>query len=290
MYKTIVFFVTLGLSHCAHGSGRLALLVLGGKRALCQREVYESMHTHLIQPLEAAGVTVDAFLHLSVYDAQCWPPTDERCTSGGEGASVDMYGQVSGDPVGCTAALEPLRVRSVHFRPSKDPPLRGDGCDNRTNSMVDRIENRLVWGQLYQLGVAWSQITAYESSLLGQRYDFVLRVRPDSMFFAPFPVGLLNQTQCTYVPYGVMTSEAGAQRLNDHAFFCPRALCAPYFQTYDDLVAAASCPLSGMPDLWPPQRYAADRYNDSTLAPSFEMGAYTLVSHATHVFIFRESS
>ena len=46
----------------------------------------------------------------------------------------------------------------------------------------------------------------------------------------------------------------------------------------------------GVPDLWPPQRYAADRYNDSTLAPSFEMGAYTLVSHATHVFIFRESS
>jgi len=50
-------------------------------------------------------------------------------------------------------------------------------------------------------------------ALSGQRYEYVYRIRTDSVFFAPFPADLLQQNSSAYVPFGGMTGGVGVVAL-----------------------------------------------------------------------------
>ena len=97
-------------------------------------------------------------------------------------------------------------------------------CDTRKTGVFQWLD------QYRKVRAAFRQIELHEKTL-GKRFDWLLRLRPDLIYFAPFPPLSPFDKSFVYVPRGIMTSAPQLQAYNDHAFLCHRASCRAYFNT-----------------------------------------------------------
>jgi hypothetical protein len=61
-----------------------------------------------------------------------------------------------------------------------------------------------------------------------QLYMWIVRIRPDMVFFSNLDLRT-RALEFVYIPGGGMTEQPRMICHSDHAFFCPRRLCRPYF-------------------------------------------------------------
>jgi len=78
---------------------------------------------------------------------------------------------------------------------------------------------------------AWNFLREWEAAY--GLFEWVVKVRPDILWFEPFPQFWGNLEE-TAVPRGVMTSIPRHQTLNDHVFVCQRNFCSHYFTAVSD--------------------------------------------------------
>lgn len=93
---------------------------------------------------------------------------------------------------------------------------------------------------------------------MGARFEWLLKVRPDLLFLGPLPPLATLPPRRVFVPRGVMTSDPRLQRLNDHVFLCPRALCEGHFVA--PTAAYRACVGGDLARFVPPQRLLQEPY------------------------------
>jgi hypothetical protein len=103
------------------------------------------------------------------------------------------------------------------------------GLDEKICNPIDAMQ----WLKVQR---AFAMVTDYEQRLkkMGKaaRFDWVVRLRTDLVFFGPLPsLGQLS-TQNVHVPVGVVSRRT---LLNDHIALVPRTLAHGYFDTVDEL-------------------------------------------------------
>ena len=94
------------------------------------------------------------------------------------------------------------------------------------------------------------------------RYDWLLKLRPDLVFFDGLPLLATLRPHSVFVPRGVMTSRPTLQLMNDHVFLCPRALCKPYF--VHPTTTYRACIGNALDPFVPPQRLLLQAYEHPT--------------------------
>lgn len=109
------------------------------------------------------------------------------------------------------------------------------GVDCRKQAKNDAFS---ILRQFHKLHLAYRALRDYEAASAQPPFDWVLKVRPDLVWFEPLPLASINTTAAiatgrggarVYVPHGVMSRRPEMQLHNDHVFLCPREACGPYF-------------------------------------------------------------
>ena len=103
------------------------------------------------------------------------------------------------------------------------------GLDEKICNPIDAMQ----WLKVQR---AFAMVTDYEQRLKktgrAARFDWIIRLRTDLIFFGPLPsLGQLS-TQHVHVPMGVVSRRT---LLNDHIALVPRTLAHGYFDTVDEL-------------------------------------------------------
>ena len=144
------------------------------------------------------------------------------------------------------AAYHPRRVWLSNVNLKCVDCLAGhiDCTKNRTFTHRQGAFN--ILRQFHKFHLAFEALREYEATSAQPPFDWVLKVRPDLIWFEPLPLtpwitaavaathGRARDAR-VFVPHGVMTREPRMQRHNDHVFLCPREACRPYFdQLFDN--------------------------------------------------------
>jgi hypothetical protein len=105
--------------------------------------------------------------------------------------------------------------------------------------------------QWYSVQACYDTLVLPEEELMGTRYDWILRLRTDMVAFAPIPLSVpaaeLPSAEFVYVPLGGFNPSQIFRCMSDHAFFCPRALCRPYFHLLELWGDGCSTPTRAVP-------------------------------------------
>lgn len=147
-------------------------------------------------------------------------------------------------------------TRGLEILPKAAPPP----CHG--NTRMDHDSTRRFVAMVMHFRQGYRLVQKYEQRR-GAAYDTIVKVRPDLIYFAPFPgitavtrgvghgVSIAAVTRA--VAHGVMTRTGRFQRLNDHIFVCRRGACSSYFEHLPGLWDACDAILRKF--TLPPQKY-----------------------------------
>lgn len=117
------------------------------------------------------------------------------------------------------------------------------------------------FSQFHSVQLAWHKLQQYEQERRSY-FEWVVKLRPDLLFFEPLPkLDSLART-AAYVPHGVMTRSPQWQTLNDHVMLCPHSLCGRYL---DAVLAYTACRHNNMSAFNPPQLHFTRNFANGTL-------------------------
>lgn len=195
-----------------HSGQTWAACVTGLKRTVLEWPVVGSFKTHLVGPHVQAGDAVDIFMVI----IGAWSG-EERVRI--DAAIREMY--------------QPTRL--LLKRPQQLADLRTHRCSLLNRSHMDAYKSMTQW-----IGVRWcyQEVQAHERHR-GREYDWIYRIRSDTVLLQDTPFASLSRTadatvlsdarMHVYVPLNGMSSAVKLSCQNDHLFVCPRNLCRPYF-------------------------------------------------------------
>ena len=84
------------------------------------------------------------------------------------------------------------------------------------------------WGQWWKVKTGWELLLAYEKKH-NKLHTFILRIRPDLLFFQPMPLNFIATSKNEIViPNGIAIVK-NRTSMNDHMAFCSRSACQHYF-------------------------------------------------------------
>ena len=227
-------------SSSRHGHGPLVALCWSGEfRNADHPLVVSTMEDHVHR---AFGGRQRAFFYLEAPEQEC---TASSCARGynppHEGLDWD---KVSDAQVAAAAATYACVEEFFYGTPPRWTPL--------SRQIANRTLCALGWGgegyhaeQWQKVQMVFRMVTAHEMRH-GVRFDWLLRMRTDLVFFAPLPSHLNpNLTSSSlHLPLGMVSNRVS---FNDHLAIVPRNLAEVYFDMVDeqDCEANASALLHG---------------------------------------------
>ena len=200
---------------------RVAILSVGLVRTMLHPELVPSLAL-MTSSLEAARFPHELFMFASIAgDAFASKPR----------AMASLRAKIE-------AAYHPRRVWLSQAN------LKCENCAGRVDCTKQKAFD--ILRQFHKFHLAFEALRDYEATSAQPPFDWVLKVRPDLIWFEPLPLtpwitaavaaahGRARDAR-VFVPHGVMTREPRMQRHNDHVFLCPREACRPYFdQLFDN--------------------------------------------------------
>jgi len=223
-----------GPPKAAKSALRVALVFAGAFRAL--DVTHKSLENAVLPSLSA---TVSTFYFLAAPLKRCGdrvfknePSSQARCDEVHErprDEGVNARWHVGGWEGITDAFVVEWALRSCATELRYSTHAEVVGPDEKICNPIDAMQ----WLKVQR---AFAMVTDYEQRLKktgrAARFDWIIRLRTDLIFFGPLPsLGQLS-TQYVHVPMGVVSRRT---LLNDHIALVPRTLAHAYFDTVDEL-------------------------------------------------------
>jgi len=239
------------LQHHGHPSGGVAVLVAGLLRALLSFPVTLTYYTHVVQPLEHAGLPTTTFVVVV---------TNPACSSAAQGGVTRCVRDALDDNITAneTQALRSAVMKSFpnvaafHLIPEESwtesvtcAPWNNESMADMHNSPDGRPRSHRSFAtrilqQWDTLRHGYRMIKSAEEQR-GFQYEWILRTRTDTVFFEDIgAIIAASARDRVYVPRNGMSSLLEQRCQNDLLFWCPRDLCRPYF-TVLELFDSSHC-------------------------------------------------
>jgi len=202
---------------------RLAVCIAGTARAVGMALMHESFVKYISGPIKQEGGQADPFFVLSN------GTLDSMLTSLLQWHSDPNAAQVGSKSEGsCLTAEDVLEVWK-----GADVFMREDDFDKfqaLKSACIDESFGTRWLKQFLKVQICFERINRREIEL-SETYEWILRMRSDHVIFSSLPPLYALPKMFVYVPRAVMSPQPRHLFVNDHAFLCPRARCAPYFST-----------------------------------------------------------
>ena len=223
----------------------VAIFCGGVLRSLLSYPVVSTYQERLVQPLERAGYAVDAFVvvvtgttcNASILGHDCMEDNhdNEVVTNHTEELRAAVWRAYR--PV--RFELLPERDVALDFNPgclpwnnASSPNIDGGSLRGRTSSRVRPYAPfaKRILQQWATIRFGYALIVEQEEAR-GAPYEWIVRTRTDVVFFDD--LGALvarSRRDRVHMPRNGMSPSLSARCQNDLLFWCPRALCRPYFE------------------------------------------------------------
>ncbi len=187
--------------------------ITGVQRALLEPPVVQSFHEHVRTPLEESGFIVDVHLAIVLPDS-----------SMAKAANLTRLRE---------QADAAYRARSMSLLPMSETKA----WFGRSTRSECAVRANRTWANRHgdvSVLLQWVAIrrcfdAVLETEQLRGRYEWLLRLRTDMVYYADVPLLRNLSTTSAYVSSSGMTDDPLYRCMNDQIFLCPRQLCRPYF-------------------------------------------------------------
>jgi hypothetical protein len=216
-------------------SWRIAVCVVGEARGFAAACVHGSIHEHVVRALPGAVTTFS-----------CLSQTVVGVRPGGVPDATGVKRTML-PPSSRAAVAVAARAIGASFHWDETAELDLIPKCVQPNLSTPLLQSSAYGGQVLQwarVRSCYARVVAHEAS--HGRFDYIMRVRPDAIFFAAWPINLAEelsaaaQAGAALIPLGGLGGNCYRACANDHMAIVPRAAAAAYFEGVYALYANCS--------------------------------------------------